>query len=79
MPLILLFSRRDKSRRILEITEVTGMEGNTITMQEIFKYRQEGYDENNMSVGDFYSTGIRPKCCEKITASGVQVDDHWFF
>ena len=70
---------RDGSRKITSICEVTGMEGNTITMQEIFKYRQEGYDENNMSVGDFYSTGIRPKCCEKITASGVQVDDHWFF
>lgn len=70
---------RDGSRKITSICEVTGMEGNTITMQEIFKYRQEGYDENNMSVGDFYSTGIRPKCCEKITASGVQVNDHWFF
>jgi pilus assembly protein CpaF len=55
------------------------MEGDIVTTQELFTYRQEGYDENHKSIGKFVSTGIRPKCCEKIITSGVQIDDHWFF
>jgi pilus assembly protein CpaF len=70
---------RDGSRKITSICEVSGMEGQIITMQEIFSYKQEGYDENNRSVGRFVSTGVRPKCCEKMAASGVHVDDRWFF
>jgi pilus assembly protein CpaF len=70
---------RDGSRKITSICEVSGMEGQIITMQEIFSYKQEGYDENNRSVGRYVSTGVRPKCCEKMAASGVTVDDRWFF
>ena len=69
---------RDGTRKIISVDEVTGMEGNIITTQEIFTYHQEGYDENNMSIGKFISTGIRPKCCEKIIASGARIDDSWF-
>lgn len=70
---------RDGTRKIISICEVSGMEGDIVTMQEIFTYRQEGYDENYNSIGKYVSTGIRPKCCEKIITSGVAVDDHWFF
>ncbi len=70
---------RDGTRKITSISEVTGMEGQVIVMQEIFKYVPQGYDENNRSIGQFVGTGVRPKCCEKMSASGVQVDDRWFF
>lgn len=70
---------RDGTRKIISICEVSGMEGDIVTMQEIFTYRQEGYDENHKSIGKYVSTGIRPKCCEKIVTSGIAVDDHWFF
>lgn len=70
---------RDGTRKIISICEVSGMEGNVITTQEIFTYRQEGYDENNKSIGRYVSTGIRPKCCDKILASGGRVDERWFF
>lgn len=70
---------RDGTRKIISICEVSGMEGDIVTMQEIFTYRQEGYDENYNSIGKYVSTGIRPKCCEKIITSGVEIDDHWFF
>lgn len=69
---------RDGTRKIISISEVTGMEGDIITLQEIFSYQQKGYDENHKSIGEFVSTGIRPKCCEKIMISGVAVEDYWF-
>ncbi len=70
---------RDGSRKIISISEVTGMEGDIITTQEVFRYTNEGYDENNKSVGRFVSSGVKPKCCEKMTANGVAIKNHWFF
>lgn len=69
---------RDGTRKVISISEVTGMEGDIITTQEIFSYQQEGYDEDNMSIGRFVHSGIRPKCCDKMLASGVRIDDSWF-
>ncbi len=60
-------------RKITYITEIVGMEGDTLIMQDIFRYIQEGIDENGKAFGHFLSTGIRPKCMEKLEASGVRL------
>ena len=70
---------RDGSRKITSICEITGMEGDIITTQEIFKYVVEGMDKNNKFVGHFESTGVVPKCCEKVKTNGVEMDNRWFF
>ena len=69
---------KDGSRKVVNITEVVGMEGDTITLQDIFTYRIEGIDTYGRIKGNFVSTGIRPNFLEKIAASGVFVRDDWF-
>jgi len=63
---------RDGSRKIVNITEVTGMEGEVITMTDVFLYEQTGY-ENNHVVGRLRPTGLRPKFMDKIEASGIHL------
>ena len=70
---------RDGSRKITSICEITGMEGDIITTQEIFKYVVDGMDKNNKFIGHFESTGVVPKCCEKVKTNGVDMDNRWFF
>lgn len=62
---------RDGSRKITNICEVVGMEGDIITLQEIFVFQQNGRDAAGKVVGDFRPTGIRPKCYDKLQDSGV--------
>jgi pilus assembly protein CpaF len=69
---------RDGSRKVVNITEVVGMEGDTITLQDLFVYKMEGVDNFGKIRGSFVSTGIRPKFLEKLTASGIMVRDDWF-
>lgn len=69
---------RDGSRKVINITEVVGMEGDTITLQDIFVYRIEGVDTYGKIRGSYVSTGIRPNFLEKISASGILVRDDWF-
>ena len=69
---------KDGSRKIVNITEVVGMEGDTITLQDIFTYRTEGIDSNGKLKGSFKATGIRPNFLEKLTSSGIIVRDDWF-
>ncbi|HBC32328.1 MAG TPA: type II secretion system protein E [Clostridiales bacterium] len=69
---------KDGSRKVVNITEVVGMEGDTITLQDIFTYRIEGIDTYGRIKGNFVSTGIRPNFLEKIAASGVFIRDDWF-
>ena len=64
---------QDGSRKITSVSEITGMEGNIISMQEIFKFEQTGF-ENNKVVGTHISTGIRPMFVEKLRQRGVQVN-----
>ncbi len=64
---------RDGTRRITHITEVQGMEGDIIVMQDIFKYTQEGLDENGKVIGYFESTGIRPKFMSILESSGLKL------
>ena len=55
------------------ISEVVGMEGDTIIMQEIFAFRQSGVDGNGRAFGEFISTGIRPTFMDRLENSGCQV------
>lgn len=65
----------DGSRRVTQITEVVGMEGDTITMQDLFTFDYAaGYDEDGHPRGTLKTTGLRPKFLDKLAASGVQVD-----
>jgi pilus assembly protein CpaF len=68
----------DGTRRITYITEVIGMEGDIITLQDIFKWEQTGLDENNKVIGTHKSTGIRPKFLDRCKAKGIKLDSHLF-
>jgi pilus assembly protein CpaF len=61
---------RDGSRKILAVTEVQGMEGEMITMSDIFEFEQTGYEKNKI-VGRVRPTGIRPRFVEKIEDAGI--------
>ncbi|GAC1654351.1 MAG: hypothetical protein NVS9B1_05420 [Candidatus Dormibacteraceae bacterium] len=62
---------RDGSRRVTSITEVTGMEGDTITMQEIFVFESQGLGADGKIVGQFKPTGIRPKILDRMFTMGL--------
>ncbi len=70
---------RDGSRKITSICEITGMEGDIITTQEIFRYVVDGLDSNNKFTGHFESTGVVPQCCDKVKSNGVEINNSWFF
>ncbi len=63
----------DGTRKVTNITEITGMEGPMITMQDLFVLERQGYDENNRVRSLFRPTGIRPKFSEKLFAAGIQL------
>ncbi|HHW13738.1 MAG TPA: CpaF family protein [Firmicutes bacterium] len=69
---------RDGSRKITHITEVQGMEGDIITLQDIFVFEQRGVDEQGRILGRLKPTGIRPKFIEKFVQSGIQVPPDLF-
>lgn len=60
-------------RKVTHVTEVVGMENDVIVMQDIFRYIQDGIDENGRAVGRFVCTGVRPKCLEQLEAAGVKL------
>ncbi len=63
----------DGTRKLTYISEITGMEGPMITMQDLFVYERQGYDENNRVRGRFKPTGIRPKFTEKLFGAGIRL------
>jgi pilus assembly protein CpaF len=70
--LIVQVSRQaDGTRKVTGISEITGMEGEVITMQEIFVFERTGISPEGRVVGRFRATGIRPKCNDRIMASGM--------
>lgn len=76
--LILHQSRmRDGSRKITHITEVIGMEGDKITLQDLFVYKEKGQTMDGTLVGDFISTGIRPLCADQIERQGFKLPSTW--
>jgi pilus assembly protein CpaF len=68
----------DGQRKITSIQEITGMEGDIITMQEIFAFRQTGVGADGNVVGHFQATGIRPKFADKLRSQGVDLPDSIF-
>jgi pilus assembly protein CpaF len=63
---------RDGTRKVVNVTEVSGMEGDVITMTDIFVFEQVGF-ENNKVIGRMRPTGLRPKFMEKIEAAGIHL------
>jgi len=63
----------DGSRRVINITEVTGMEGDVVTLQDIYVFEKRGLNPDGRVVGRFAATGIRPKFYEKLLAAGVRL------
>ncbi|GGE81602.1 CpaF family protein [Massilia psychrophila] len=68
----------DGKRKITSIQEITGMEGDIITMQEIFAFRQTGVGADGTVEGYFQATGVRPKFSERLRAFGVTLPDTMF-
>ena len=68
---------RDGSRKIVNVTEVQGMEGDVIVMSDIFAFEQQGI-ENGVIVGRLKATGIRPKFIDQIEASGLHLPANIF-
>jgi pilus assembly protein CpaF len=64
----------DGSRKITHITEVTGMEGDIVQLQDIFLFKQEGYDDNGKIKGRFVATGNIPDFCQDLARRGIPVD-----
>lgn len=64
---------KDGSRKITHITEITGMEGEVITMQDIFLFKQQGRDEKGRIYGTMTPTGIKPKFIEKLEDAGISI------
>ncbi len=63
----------DGTRKLISLQEVVGMEGDLITLQELFSFQQTGLDENRRVKGRFKATGVRPKFAERLAAKGVSL------
>src|SRR6476661_4932477 len=68
----------DGTRKVTSISEITGMEGDVITMQEIFVFEKMGITQDGKVIGRFRATGVRPKCCERMKASGIHLPADMF-
>jgi len=69
---------KDGTRRITNVTEVQGMEGDVIVLQDIFTYKQTGVDENGKIQGHLAPTGVRPKFYERLESSGIHIPPQVF-
>ena len=69
---------RDGTRRVTHVSEISGMEGQVVTMQDIFTFEQQGVDENGKVVGTMRSTGLRPKFADRIEAAGIALPPELF-
>src|SRR5687767_4663930 len=68
----------DGSRRVTNVSEITGMEGDIITMQDIFIFEKIGLTPEGKVTGRFRATGVRPKCWEKLRAAGINLPPEMF-
>ncbi len=68
----------DGTRRITHITEITGMEEDVVSMQDVFVFDKRGVNAEGRVVGNFLATGIRPKCAEKLASSGITLPANFF-
>ena len=68
----------DGSRKITSIHEISGMEGDVITSQEIFLFERQGMNPDGSVQGRFRATGVRPKLCDRLSAYGITLRDNLF-
>ena len=68
----------DGSRKVTAISEITGMEGDVITMQDIFVFEKMGVTQDGKVMGRFRATGVRPKCAERLRAAGIHLPPDMF-
>ena len=68
----------DGTRKVTSVSEITGMEGDIITMQEIFRFDKLGLGPEGKVVGRFVATGVRPKVCERLRAAGITLTADMF-
>jgi pilus assembly protein CpaF len=68
----------DGTRRITYLSEITGMEEDIVSMQDVFVFEKKGVSPDGRVLGNFTATGIRPKFAERLKASGINVPAAWF-
>ncbi len=68
----------DGRRRLSSLQEITGMEGDVVSMQEIFMFEKVGISEDGTVIGRFRATGVRPKCSERLAAAGIHLPSDMF-
>jgi pilus assembly protein CpaF len=68
----------DGTRKVMSISEITGMEGDVVTIQEVFAFKKSGIGENGNVLGEFLPSGIRPRCTEQLMTAGIQVPTSMF-
>ena len=68
----------DGTRKLIALQEITGMEGNVITMQEIFSFQQKSIDENGKVKGEFRFHGVRPRFIDKFNVVGIEISNDLF-
>jgi len=79
LDLVIQVSRlTDGTRRVTSVTEVTSMEGEIITMQEIYRFRRRGISSEGKVVGQYEATGVRPQFVERLQIAGVELPPHLF-
>jgi pilus assembly protein CpaF len=66
------------NRRVTHITEITGMEDEVVSMQDVFLFDKQGVSQDGKVLGSFVATGIRPKCADKLAASGIALPANFF-
>jgi pilus assembly protein CpaF len=66
------------ARKIVRISEIVGVESNAYRLEDIFGYRQTGVDPEGNAAGEFYATGYRPACLERLRTTGATIPDEWF-
>ena len=77
--LVVQISRfNDGTRRVTHLTEITGMEEDMVSMQDVFVFEKKGVSPDGKVLGAFTATGIRPKFAERLKASGIAVPASWF-
>jgi pilus assembly protein CpaF len=68
----------DGKRKITSLQEITGMEGDVVTMQEIFRFEQTGLNHDGAVQGHFLATGIRPKFMQRLVSRGIDLREDLF-
>jgi len=63
---------RDGTRKVIGVSEIVGMEGDIVTMQEIVRFSQRGVDKENRVLGEFCYTGVQPSCLKRFEEYGIE-------